>query len=293
MEYGDELPQRSLCQWAEFLQSLGRGKNAHFLPSIREYRDFVKAAQALANVHHQLEAFSQPAFLGKNSDVEREDQREALSHIQHLASDEVLLRVFDFLECKSLIQASMTCARFRDLSYLNARRRTHKISQERQLRTAMELLRAQEQMDGSDIILGPVDATTSQHRSEHVRIPTLLLSRRVLVTNSGDPEYNGVYYCTGCNGNGYVFTKPRNPIRMIYRPKTSQSWLVSSPDPGLPGREQSERMLLGEQGSTGTGCKGEVKRPLLCVISKRYSNEVRQIYCRCVLITCPLTLLLT
>jgi len=47
----------------------------------------------------------------------------------------------------------------------------------------------------------------------HVRVPILLLGRRVVVTNAGDPEYNGIYYCTNANGNGFVFTKPRYPIQ--------------------------------------------------------------------------------
>lgn len=40
------------------------------------------------------------------------------------------------------------------------------------------------------------------------RVPIFGLERRVIVTDSGDPECNGIYCCTGFNGNGYQFTKP-------------------------------------------------------------------------------------
>ena len=64
----------------------------------------------------------------------------------------------------------------------------------------MKLLRAQEQMDGvlPDKRGGPV-----------VRIILLRLRKRIVVTNAGDEEYNGIYFCTGSNGNGFLFSKPR------------------------------------------------------------------------------------
>jgi len=62
----------------------------------------------------------------------------------------------------------------------------------------MQMLRAQEQIDG-----------VMPYAIPFVQVPTLGLKLRVLVTDSGDDEYNGVYFCTNANGNGYVFTKPR------------------------------------------------------------------------------------
>jgi hypothetical protein len=58
----------------------------------------------------------------------------------------------------------------------------------------MQLLRAKEQIEG---VGSGID-------ENHVRVPILLLSRRMLVTDAGDPEYDGIYFCTGCNGNGFV-----------------------------------------------------------------------------------------
>ena len=42
-----------------------------------------------------------------------------------------------------------------------------------------------------------------------VCIPLLLLPYAIQVTDAGDEEYNGIYHCTDCNSNGYVFSKPR------------------------------------------------------------------------------------
>ena len=39
--------------------------------------------------------------------------------------------------------------------------------------------------------------------------------RRIKVSGAGDPEFNGIYFCTGCNGNGFLFTKPRTPERRV------------------------------------------------------------------------------
>jgi len=62
----------------------------------------------------------------------------------------------------------------------------------------MQMLRAQEQIDG-----------VRPSEPPFVRVPMLGLKRRMLVTQAGDVEYNGIYFCTQVNGNGYVFTKPR------------------------------------------------------------------------------------
>lgn len=70
-----------------------------------------------------------------------------------------------------------------------------------------------------------------------IRIP--LPMQKIIVTDAGDTEYNGIYCCTSLDGNGFVFTKPRCP----------------------PSRRQPR--------ST------HHSRVLLCILSKRFSNEVR------------------
>ena len=133
-------------------------------------------------------------------------RRRRYSFLQHLAVDDVLLRIFEFIDCSSLIHTGETCDRFRQLTNRSAEQRTHRLVHGRLLRSAMKMLRAQEQIEG----IGQREGT-----GPFVQIPILGLPRRVKVTNSGDPEYNGVYFCTGCNGNGFLFTKPRNPERRV------------------------------------------------------------------------------
>ena len=122
----------------------------------------------------------------------------------------------------------------------------------------MQLLRAKEQIDGvgnvTPNIMGNLQADTC-----HVRVPTLLLSRRVLVSNCGDAEFNGVFYCTGSNGNGFVFTKPRYPEQRVLR------------------SEQASRMILPDEVFLDSRLESEVTQPgqlLRCIIAKRFSNEV-------------------
>ena len=155
-------------------------------------------------------------------------------------TDDILFRVLEFLQCRCLIQTSLTCSRFYRLAIQSATQRTYDIAAARQLGNVMQLLRAKEQIycvdsDGHEQADGDDDKNTIDididgddddnamiddgNRRElrynspgihfNVPIPTLLPRQRVLVTNAGDPEYNGVYYCIDCNGNGFVFAKPR------------------------------------------------------------------------------------
>ena len=132
--------------------------------------------------------------------------RRRYSFLQHFAVDDVLLRIFEFIECSFLVRTGMTCHRFRELTIRSEEQRTHRLADGRLLRSAMKMLRAQEQIEG----VGP-----REEGGPFVPIPMLGLPRRVKVSGSGDPEYNGTYFCTGSNGNGYLFTKPRNPERRI------------------------------------------------------------------------------
>ena len=191
------------------------------LQQTHEYNDFIHAFQRLATVH--------------------QTERDHFSFLQHTASDDILFRIFDFLECQSLVRVSKTCSKFRDLAHKNASQRTRDIGSSRQLDTVMKLLRAKEQIEGLE-----TDNLPGHH--PYVQIPILLLDRRVVVSNAGDHEYNGVYYCTGSNGNGFIFTKPRFTRRQQQQQQV-----------GL----ESNRINSGEL--------------LRCIIAKRFSNEVQ--YC--------------
>jgi len=169
-----------------------------------------------------------------------------MSFLQQVATDEIILRVFDYLECRSLIRAMRSCTRFYRLSKRNAASRTTAFCFERQLTNSVQLLRAQEHLDGVD--------SSGLH---HVRIPTLLLSRRIQVRNCGAEDFNGVYYCTGSNGNGYVFTKPRLPEIRVERARRMVFPDEVMPDPGL-GRDVAQTGQL-----------------LRCIIAKRFSSQVR------------------
>jgi len=183
----------------------------------------------------------------------------------------------------------MSCSRFRQLARRSATQRTYDVAQARQLNNGMQLLRAKEQIDG----LG-----NGIHDS-HVRVPTLLLSRRVVITDAGDPEYNGVYFCTGGNGNGFVFTKPRFPERRVQRPAAS-AHVPSCETAGtgriVPSFTTESREVINNrdrdrvppadpraaaaavEGAYAARFESEVAQPgqlLRCIIAKRFSNEVR------------------
>ena len=237
--------------------------------------------------------------------------------LQHLTADDVILRVFEFLECQSLIRTAMTCSRFRQLANRSATQRTYGVANARQLNNVMQLLRAKEQIDG---------VGTGIHDS-HVRVPILLLSRRVLVTDAGDPEYNGVYFCTGSNGNGFVFTKPRYPEQRVRTTESGARYVQTSTSqvsagvgiarhfagavggggngflpPINPVNRQFQRQPQRHMMGAGVGnnprhraaidaadaapaarFESEVAQPgqlLRCIIAKRFSNEVRSyIFC--------------
>mmetsp|Transcript_19735 Transcript_19735/g.34766 ORF Transcript_19735/g.34766 Transcript_19735/m.34766 type:complete len:502 (-) Transcript_19735:423-1928(-) len=131
-------------------------------------------------------------------------RRRRFSFLQHLAVDDVLLRIFEFIDCSSLVRTGTTCHRFHELTTRSAEQRTQRLADGRLLRSAMKMLRAQEQIEG----VGP-----REEAGPFVPIPMLGLRRRVKVSGAGDPEYNGIYFCTGSNGNGFLFTKPRSPER--------------------------------------------------------------------------------
>ena len=170
--------------------------------------------------------------------------------MQHLADDRILMKMLSFLESRSLVRVSGTCTRLKELTHRSAHERTRDMMSERQLSNVMQLLRAKEQIEG---VCPP--GVSDGERSVHVRVPTLLLNRRVQISSAGDPEYNGIYHCTGSNGNGFIFTKPRFPLERVTG--------LSRPSKEIPPSSGSGSDLSGQSG-----------RILVCIIAKRFSNEV-------------------
>lgn len=138
--------------------------------------------------------------------IQNHHHRRRYSFLQHFAVDDVLLRIFEFIDCLSLVRTGATCHRFRELTIRSAEQRTHRLADGRILRSAMRMLRAQEQIEG----VGPREGL-----GPFVPIPMLGLPRRIRVSGAGDSEYDGIYFCTGFNGNGFLFTKPRIPERRV------------------------------------------------------------------------------
>ena len=208
-------------------------------------------------------------------------RRRTYSFLQHLAVDDVLLRIFEFIDCSSLVRTGTTCHRFHALATQSAEQRTHRLADGRLLRSAMKMLRAQEQIEG----VGP-----REEAGPFVPIPMLGLRRRVKVSGAGDPEYNGIYFCTGSNGNGFLFTKPRRvetKVRVLNNTRTQQLDELDGPGgieeanndfvaPGVavglnaahaaPVNEDNVDVLFGDE--------PDRSRLLRCVIAKRFSNEV-------------------
>lgn len=241
-----------------------------------EYQEFLQAFDRLGHAHRRVIAMNrnrmdvEPVYDGSEQIPPGNRLRTIsnFSFLQHLAVDDVILRVFEFLECDTLLRTSETCSRFRELAHRSATQRTHHVAQSRQLNNVMKLLRAKEQIDGVGHFL----------YNCHVRVPMLLLSRRLLVSNAGDPEYNGVYFCTSSNGNGFVFTKPRFPEQRVVSVGT-----VLAPPPPPPmhgeGGVLPPVVPFGQpaQNIPTVNDEEDVTHPrqlLRCVIAKRFSNEV-------------------
>ena len=106
------------------------------------------------------------------------------------------------MKCLSLVRPGATCHRFRELSTRTTEQRTHGLHADyRLLQNAMRMLHAQEQING----VGPREGGFGPF----VPIPMLGLLRHVRVLGGGNLEYDGMYFCMGYNGNGFLFTKPR------------------------------------------------------------------------------------
>ena len=223
--------QEQMEQCGRWLLSIPR-QDVGALQQTQEYNDFIHAFERLTSIHRNhisrnqnvmsiegeeeasADVYNDNAAMLPHMERHHQQQQddENFSFLQHMADDDIIIRTFEFLECQSLVKASRTCSRFRELAHRSAGQRTYDVAQARQLNSVMMLLRAKEQIDGVG-----TDIT-----DRHVRVPVLLLGRRVHVTNAGDPDYNGIYFCTGTNGNGFIFTKPRFPERRIIRTQGGQ-----------------------------------------------------------------------
>jgi hypothetical protein len=223
-----------------------------------------------------------------------ESRRRHFSFLQHLAVDDILLRTFEYIDCSSLVKTGATCHRFHELTNQSAEQRVASLADGRLLRSAMKMLRAQEQIEGVGVF---------ERTGQYVPIPMLGLRRRIKVTGAGDPEFNGIYFCTGCNGNGFLFTKPRVPEqRVLGGPRNFGQPVVGQAPLGraqlqhidVEGLENPIRDPVGvanaamedddneddnDQRDGGVdvlfGDEPNRSRLLRCVISKRFSNEVR------------------
>ncbi len=178
------------------------------IPSLTEtpeYSVFLKAFQNLECAHRKMISGIKEDVDGKHrGDISGADASMGLlggngySHsLQKFFDDDMILRIFEFVSCHTLARLSETCNRFWILSNRSAKQRTIQMHGSFYLESYMKLLRAKEQIQG----IHP------EHSS--VRIPLMALGKRIRVSDCGDPELNGIYYCTGTNGNGFLFSKPR------------------------------------------------------------------------------------
>jgi len=207
-----------------------------------EYNEFFHAFERLGHAHRRT------IIENRTLNDDGETRPRDFSFLQHSAVDDVVLRVFEFLECAALTRTSITCHRFRELAKRSAEQRTHGFVDTRVLGNSMKMMRAKEQIEGVVPNKGPF-----------VRVPILGLSRRVLVTEAGDDEYNGIYFCTEMNGNGFIFTKPRQ-VRSGSAEHNSNGMRN-----GLVSAERA-----GGGGGGGASSPGRVLR---CVIAKRFSDQ--------------------
>jgi hypothetical protein len=295
---------QQLERCGRWLSSIPRD-NVVDLRQTKEYVDFLTAFESLGRAHRRVvSSKTTNPFVTEN--ITPIFQKFSLypntftsNFLQHLSADDAILRILEFLECSSLIQLALTCSRFRQLATKSATQRTSEFQRSRQLQSVMQLLRAKEQIDG----IGTYSSSPSSRC--HVQVPILLLSRRIFVTNSSDPEYNGVYFCTGSNGNGFVFTKPRFPERRAsflprrQPPIVSQNRLQGGEGENAQRRENQADPPTGavvagiaapagvvppwaeaiQEGPTNPRFEDEsATKPgqlLRCIIAKRFSNEVR------------------
>lgn len=255
----DTNPLHHTREYTEFLKAASRLRRAHD-QIVSSWRDLEHSAAGLDNA-----TVLSPTVL---TSTEESPQKsfEYQTSWQYGVGDEILLRVLTFLECADLSSVAITCTRFHRLVKKYTNQATSRMQQDHQLSTSLKLYRALEQIRG---IAAPSFCS--------VPIPTLLLPQRIVVTESGDSDYNGIYFCTGCNANGYVFSKPWS--RPLSAPKQAPS-LRTSPT-FING--QNPRVLVEEEDHSAWDTAESSRtvktgQRLRCVIARRFSHEVCTVY---------------
>ena len=318
----DVVALQSTAEYREFLNAFDRLGNAHRRTVMLERRHLLETEDAtllassgpkdnvgdensrdqevipssnLSSVH----ALTAGSFLrysqySQYPSIVADTRRRRFSFLQHLAVDDILLRTFEYIDCSSLVRTGTTCHRFHELTTRSAEQRVASLADGRLLRSAMKMLRAQEQIEGVNVF---------EESGQYVPIPMLGLRRRIKVSGAGDPEYNGIYFCTGSNGNGFLFTKPRVPERRVSgdnRNNFGRTVEVVGQAPlaraqlqhpidleGVENPVRNHAVVLedvdeddNDQRDGGVdllfGDEPNRSRLLRCVISKRFSNEVRE-----------------
>ena len=265
------IHEEPLIRSVQLLQSIitNSGNHKSFIQHTREYRDFVYALEQLECVYRSVSSWNEDlSSLISHQSVDSSSESivshvkgiaPSVSFLQSVATDDVIRRIFSYLECFSILNTMITCTRFHHLANAYAVERSRSMVARRQLFTPMALLKADEQIMIGNYGIGSVsndERISTKGSVRPVPIPTLLLPKCIRVRDCGDSDYNGLYYCTGCNGNGYVFTKPIFPIQK--RP------VVNSAD---------FAQCIDELDTAE--CHGaEPGQPLRCIIAKRFSQEV-------------------
>jgi len=244
----------SITNW---LEGIPRGDIAD-LKETSEYKAFIGAFQMLEKAHRKVAT--------SRREVSFNGQSESI--LQCISDDDVVLRICEFLHCLDLVLLSETCSRFHSLCNLSAKQRTSHMNGKFYLDSYMKLLRAKEQTEG--IIPDSVS----------VRVPLLSLQRRIIVADAGDEDYNGIYHCTGTNGNGFLFSKPRSyqRRRQLAHRNYSDEFIEQGLDAAQ--RRTRRRIIQEPDGYAGTvNTQGEEifpdnnpNRHLRCLICKKFSS---------------------
>ena len=236
---GEELMLQNTEEFQTFLTSVNQLKCAHEQMKIERKS---AAARSYSFVEERCISHSErndtvdivhPTMIEEGASDDHQ-----LSFFQRTASPELLVHIADFLPSADLSRLGSTCSRMYSLCQSHADQRCLWNIRQRQLKNTFQLLRCAEQMS-EDII---------HDGAPHVPFPLLLPKRRIIVSNCGDSDYNGVYYCTDVNGNGFVFSKPLSP------------------------RQRLPEGLLIEKNVGDTSPPGQQLR---CTISKQFSETVR------------------
>lgn len=206
----DVLSLQDTVEYREFLNAFERLGEAHRRTVMLERRQLLETEDATllassdkttdeANETTHTDPLSSVQLLSTQPftryrpypSTDAESRRRHFSFLQHLAVDDILLRTFEYIDCSTMVRTGTTCHRFHELTTRSAEQRVASLADGRLLRSAMKMLRAQEQIEGVNVF---------EESGNYVPIPIIALRRRIKVSGAGDPEFNGIYFCTGCNG---------------------------------------------------------------------------------------------